>query len=204
MKNEDLNSSATLHPSHRATLYQRTTPQAVMQQLLPTHRNPEERDKSMTRAERGDGHYDPEYNRQGQRSSTCSPTRQTRDPNKRTAHVRTTPHMSSTPLQTPYMDGPPSKQPPPTPMQLPASLTTEDFTRAVAVATVSALRQHASAAHRLRSMPLLDAPLHEEAEDGGHESPSWSRGTSTAVLLSCTVLYALIAGEHKLHTCTPT
>ncbi|CBQ69153.1 conserved hypothetical protein (C-terminal fragment), partial [Sporisorium reilianum SRZ2] len=34
----------------------------------------------------------------------------------------------------------------------------------------------------------------EEAEGhGGHDAPSWSRGTSLTVLLSCTVLYAIIA-----------
>ncbi|GAC98106.1 membrane transporter [Pseudozyma hubeiensis SY62] len=35
---------------------------------------------------------------------------------------------------------------------------------------------------------------HEESEGhGGHDAPSWSRGTSLTVLLSCTVLYAIIA-----------
>ena len=125
---------------------------------------------------------------QRERGASWSPSRATRDPNRRAAHFR------ATPVQTPYTEGPPSKVPPLTPMQLPASLTTEEFTRAVAVATVSALRQHASGSHRLRTMPGLDVQQ-EEPEDGGHEGPSWSRGTSTAVLLSCTVLYALIAGE---------
>lgn len=33
----------------------------------------------------------------------------------------------------------------------------------------------------------------EEASSGGHDAPSWTRATSLIVLLSCTVLYAIIA-----------
>lgn len=39
---------------------------------------------------------------------------------------------------------------------------------------------------------------HEDEEDeahGGHDSPNWSKGKSATVLLGCTVLYAIIAGE---------
>ena len=77
-------------------------------------------------------------------------------------------------------------------MQLPQSMTTDDFTRAVAVATVSALRHqqtHDQSPARVRtSGPEHDAP-------GGHDAPSWSRTTSASVLLACTFLYALIAGK---------
>jgi Ca2+:H+ antiporter len=80
--------------------------------------------------------------------------------------------------------------------QLPESLTTEDFTRAVAVATVSALRHqqtHASSPARVRASVAgeTDAGV---GGHGGHEAPEWSRTTSTAVLLACTALYAVIAG----------
>jgi hypothetical protein len=69
-------------------------------------------------------------------------------------------------------------------------MSTDDFTRAVAVATVSALRhQHA---HTRAARASVAEEEHGSAH--GHEAPEWSRVTSAAVLLSCTALYALIAG----------
>ncbi|KAG6903293.1 hypothetical protein C0995_000188 [Termitomyces sp. Mi166 len=71
--------------------------------------------------------------------------------------------------------------------QVPQTMTTDDFTRAVAVATVSALRHQQAQSH---SKPRG----HEEAAGGhGHDAPSWSRTTSASVLLACTALYAVIA-----------
>ncbi|KAG5717199.1 Low affinity vacuolar monovalent cation/H(+) antiporter [Termitomyces sp. T112] len=71
--------------------------------------------------------------------------------------------------------------------QVPQTMTTDDFTRAVAVATVSALR-HQQAQSNSKSRG------HEEAAGGhGHDAPSWSRTTSASVLLACTALYAIIA-----------
>jgi Ca2+:H+ antiporter len=85
------------------------------------------------------------------------------------------------------------------PMQLPENMTTDDFTRAVAVATVSALRHqqsHAQSPARARISGLSgDAEADGAHGHGGHEGPSWSRTTSAAVLLSCTALYAIIAGK---------
>ena len=81
---------------------------------------------------------------------------------------------------------------------LPPNLTTDDFTRAVAVATVSALRHQQNQAvfpARARAGTVVEL---EEAgaghSHGGHEGPSWSRGISASVLLACTFLYAIIAG----------
>ncbi|KAI0356416.1 hypothetical protein OH77DRAFT_1503414 [Trametes cingulata] len=77
------------------------------------------------------------------------------------------------------------------PLQLPGSMSTDDFTRAVAVATVSALRhqQNARSPARVRASGAeMDAGGH-----GGHDAPSWSRTTSASVLLACTALYAIIA-----------
>jgi len=78
-------------------------------------------------------------------------------------------------------------------------MTTDDFTRAVAVATVSALRHqqqnHSHSPGRVRSTVVE----HESAVasggqgHGGHDAPSWSRTTSASVLLGCTALYAVIA-----------
>lgn len=73
-------------------------------------------------------------------------------------------------------------------LPLPSTMSTDDFTRAVAVATVSALRhQHAHTRAARASV------AEEEHGAHGHEAPEWSRITSAAVLLSCTALYALIA-----------
>ena len=80
------------------------------------------------------------------------------------------------------------------PLQLPGSITTDEFTRAVAVATVSALRhqQHSRSPARLRVSG--DGEDHGAGGHGGHDAPSWSRTTSASVLLACTALYAIIAG----------
>lgn len=82
------------------------------------------------------------------------------------------------------------------PLNLPGNITPDDFTRAVAVATVSALRHQQNHAHspaRGRMAPELEGGGH-----GGHEAPSWSRVTSASVLLACTALYAAIAGSSLL------
>ena len=76
---------------------------------------------------------------------------------------------------------------------LPSTITTDDFTRAVAVATVSALR-HQGSASRLRSSGV--GGEQDDGAGGGHgahDAPSWSRTVSASVLLSCTFLYAMIA-----------
>jgi Ca2+:H+ antiporter len=75
-------------------------------------------------------------------------------------------------------------------LQLPGSMTTDDFTRAVAVATVSALRHQ-----QTHSNAKIRASVGEQEGAGGHDGPSWSRTTSASVLLGCTALYAVIAGE---------
>jgi Ca2+:H+ antiporter len=83
------------------------------------------------------------------------------------------------------------------PIQLPPNMTTDDFTRAVAVATVSALRQqqaqHAQSPARMR-VSGLTSTVESEGGHQGHDAPSWSRFTSASVLLACTALYAAIAG----------
>ncbi|KAJ7134359.1 hypothetical protein C8R44DRAFT_870007 [Mycena epipterygia] len=83
-------------------------------------------------------------------------------------------------------------------MSLPQSMSTDDFTRAVAVATVSALRhqqQHGVPHSPARARASAAVAENEAAAGGhgGHEAPSWSRTTSASVLLICTVVYAGIA-----------
>ena len=85
------------------------------------------------------------------------------------------------------------------PLQLPGNLTTDEFTRAVAVATVSALRHQNQARSPAR---LRTSGGEMDAGHGGHDAPSWSRTTSASVLLACTALYAIIAGEFAdSHVC---
>jgi Ca2+:H+ antiporter len=83
------------------------------------------------------------------------------------------------------------------PMQLPESMTTDDFTRAVAVATVSALRHQQTQPHSPVRARASGVTVGGELEGGhgGHDAPSWSRTTSASVLLACTALYAAIAGK---------
>jgi len=64
---------------------------------------------------------------------------------------------------------------------LPAQMTHEDFRRAV---------------HTIATAMRDKKALHVEddgSDGGGHEAPSWTRGVSAAVLLGCTLLYAIIA-----------
>jgi Ca2+:H+ antiporter len=72
----------------------------------------------------------------------------------------------------------------------PAQLTPDDFTRAVAVATVSALRHQQVQARRVR----VGIEDEDHVGHAGHDGPSWSRALSASVLLACTALYAAIAG----------
>ncbi|KAI0689709.1 hypothetical protein BC835DRAFT_1282437 [Cytidiella melzeri] len=79
------------------------------------------------------------------------------------------------------------------PLNLGPTISPDDFTRAVAVATVSALRHQQTQAHspaRVRTSTEIEAV---SGGHGGHEGPSWSRTTSASVLLLCTALYAAIA-----------
>ncbi|KAJ7714197.1 hypothetical protein B0H16DRAFT_1478157 [Mycena metata] len=86
----------------------------------------------------------------------------------------------------------------------PPTMSTDEFTRAVAVATVSALRHqqqhgvppHSPARAGMRASGVVGLGGGAESEGGGHgghEAPSWSRTTSASVLLICTALYAGIA-----------
>lgn len=78
------------------------------------------------------------------------------------------------------------------PLNLPGQMSNDDFTRAVAVATVSALRHQQS--HPLNAKVRTSAEVEDSGGHGGHDAPSWSRTTSASVLLACTALYAVIAG----------
>ncbi|GHJ85760.1 hypothetical protein NliqN6_2162 [Naganishia liquefaciens] len=203
-----------MHPAHRATVYQRLTPQAVMQQLLPTTakateptsgkapemsrrptagteqvRSPVRPDRTASRAG-----IDREAMAQKQKVSAPSPSR--------TPYNRT-PRMAAGPSHDKLNDV--------TNLQLPngintEGLTTEEFTRAVAVATVNALKNHENAIAREWKQARAPLPFpegghpppgagaaeHSEGH-GGHEGPSWSRVVSAGVLLGCTILYAIIA-----------
>ena len=81
----------------------------------------------------------------------------------------------------------------------PGQLPPDDFTRAVAVATVSALRHQQVQARRVRNAQL-GGDEEDPAGHGGHDAPSWSRAVSASVLLACTALYAVIAGGCMPHT----
>ena len=81
----------------------------------------------------------------------------------------------------------------------PGNMSTDDFTRAVTVATVSALRHQQAYSHspaRIRTSTGGEG-IEDSGGHGGHEGPSWSRTTSASVLLACTALYAAIAGENN-------
>ena len=153
---------AGLHPSVRSALHQRATPQAVMQNVLPMHKD--------------------------------APKSPTMEPSRVSSGTYNLPAGYTPFLETVDRD---IKATSVSPMRLPSTLTTEDFTRAVAEATVSALRHQGSNFGSHQGSARKERPVKEEEEQsaGGHEAPSWTRGLSAGVLLACTLLYALIAGR---------
>jgi len=120
---------------------------------------------------------------------------QPRSPTTERRNLQAASSLLQTGLQTPFMESVNHAVKTTAPMALPENLTTDDFTRAVAVATVSALRHQQAYPHspaRLRGSGVPDG--HEDGAGGhGHDAPSWSRTTSASVLLGCTALYAIIA-----------
>ncbi|OCB84060.1 hypothetical protein A7U60_g8731 [Sanghuangporus baumii] len=115
---------------------------------------------------------------------------------RRVSNAPQTPHQGGT--YTPFIESVSQamKSSAMPPMQLPENLTSEDFTRAVAVATVSALRHQQAYSHspgRLRGSGVGVDGQEDGGGHGGHDAPSWSRTTSASVLLACTALYAAIA-----------
>lgn len=209
MKAEEA-ANGPMHPAHRASLTQRITPQAVMQHILPLHK------------QQGQQQQHPSAPASRLPSMPSSP----RATIKSLAPPDTsTPHRSGSQDRgrddggtlrsqrsgqllpsgyTPFLESVDRniKDSPMGPMKLPSHLTTEDFTRAVAAATVSALRhQHstisqAPSGHKSRAAnATTGTEEHDEGEGGGHESPNWTRGVSAGVLLGCTVLFAMIAGQ---------
>jgi Ca2+:H+ antiporter len=179
----------SLHPAVRASIYQKLTPQAIMHQILPLSRSAEHSRNGTAQL----AHERERSNSPGFRSlpTTAKPgdsaaKHKRQDSLNSTNPVGYTPNMEAQHIM--------NKDGSMTPMKLPNSLTPEDFTRAVAAATVSALRQHAHAAGKKAGPMNQMEAAGEEEEHGGHEGPSWSRAVSAAVLLVCTVLYAAIAG----------
>jgi len=79
------------------------------------------------------------------------------------------------------------------PTHLPENMTADDFTRAVAVATVSALRHQQTGSRSPLRTRMSATDVEEAGGHGGHDAPSWSRTTSASVLLACTALYSIIA-----------
>ncbi|KAH8824852.1 hypothetical protein DL96DRAFT_1530669 [Flagelloscypha sp. PMI_526] len=73
-------------------------------------------------------------------------------------------------------------------LKIPENMSADEFTRAVAVATVSALR-----AQQRQQQQQQKPHGGDEGGHGGHDAPNWSRTLSASVLLACTVLYAIIA-----------
>lgn len=97
-------------------------------------------------------------------------------------------------------------------MSLPHGMTADDLSRAfeVVAATATAIRSHSHnrpphAPPALQRQPSHVREVsghsakveHDTADEGGggHDAPNWSRAKSGTVLMACTVLYAIIAGE---------
>lgn len=197
-----------MHPAHRATLTQRITPQAMMQHILPLHKGQGKdssaplRQQSMPSSPRAtvssrfnNPDVTPQRSQSQHREAGAGEEGTVRGPK----HDRLLPSG-----YTPFLESVDRniKTSPMGPMKLPSHLTTDDFTRAVAAATVSALRHQgstisqAASGHKPRVANIsAGTEEHEEEEGGGHESPNWTRGVSAGVLLGCTVLFAMIAGE---------
>lgn len=236
--------AGAMHPAHRATLTQRMTPQAIMQHVLPLHKTPGKdgagngeigtgaRVTASTNGspkigtiKLGPSHLGTQHN-QLSSLQECGPSTSRQPSNNYLLPAGYTPFLEGVDKDLRRVSASSSTTHPLPPMRLPSNLTTEDFTRAVAVATVSALRHQGSIIsshpgsaqkkglgvggqgqhHGIGQGPPMSAHVnaggqdgHDNGEEGGgHEGPSWTRGISAGVLLGCTLLYALIAGEWDL------
>lgn len=216
MKVDEIPAGA-MHPAVRTAVQQRLTPQAVMQHILPVHGKPGAAPSTQT----------------GQpQTPTLAPSSQAQSPqaarlqlpsegarghdrgpstaSQQTQGTASTGGGGGGGLQLPAGYSPlvdtvdRDVKSHVSPMRLPSSLTPEDFTRAVAVATVTALRHqgsfiggHHPSGHKSRPVSGIETGAGDEDEGhGGHEAPSWNRTVSSGVLLGCTLLYAIIAGKH--------
>lgn len=191
-----------MHPAHRATIAQRITPQNVMHHILPLHKNgpkessPVSRQPSVPASPKASNHARLEPDTHGRLHPNRAATEE-----GSTIRGTSASRLASSGY-TPFLEGMDRniKDSPMGNMKLPSHLTTEDFTRAVAAATVSALRHQNSvisqsaSGHKARAANVSAVTEEEEHEGGGHESPNWTRDVSTGVLLGCTVLFAAIAG----------
>ncbi|WVQ97234.1 calcium/proton exchanger [Kwoniella sp. CBS 9459] len=220
MKSDEAAAISAMHPAVKATLAQRITPQAVMQHILPLHKSTTSSPVQPTRSAGGSpkastlkfpSHPNlrppiPEEREQGSEQMESGPSN---------TEGRLTSGTFNLPQgYTPFLEGVDRDMRSNshlTPMRLPSTLTTEDFTRAVAVATVSALRHQGSIVGSQNGSAQKHRPQHQEGtnqampafkpaggeeqeeEHGGHEAPSWTRDVSAGVLLGCTLLYAIIA-----------
>ncbi|WVF70873.1 calcium/proton exchanger [Kwoniella sp. CBS 6097] len=222
MKSDEAAAVSAMHPAVKATLTQRITPQAVMQHILPLHKSAMSSPVQPSRSTGGSPKASamklpshpslrPPIPEEGGSGSSQM------EPGLSTTEGRLNSGTFNLPQgYTPFLEGVDrdiKSNSHVTPMRLPSTLTTEDFTRAVAVATVSALRHQGSiigsqggSAQKQRpqyqhheggnqAMPVVRPAGGEEQEEehGGHEAPSWTRDVSAGVLLGCTLLYAIIA-----------
>lgn len=191
----------TTHPS-RLSLYQHTRPhsnatttttaQSPPFQIPPTIREPRprpEESRERTRPEDDSRFQTPAPRLAAAKANTASPISPSLA--RRVSYApHPTPQSAQSQAQyTPLLESVDHAIKSTGALPLPSTMSTDDFTRAVAVATVSALRhQHA---HTRAARASVVEEEHGSAH--GHEAPEWSRVTSAAVLLSCTALYALIA-----------
>jgi Ca2+:H+ antiporter len=165
----------------------RITPAAVMNPILPVHKA----------GEHG-GHLTPRRSR-APSGAPASPLIGRKDPapgevrspklNSGAQSATSQPATSQYPQTgyTPLLD---SFNPPRTGNMeaippLPVQMTQEDFRRAVHT-LATAINSNKKQQH-----PAAD--IDDGDSGGGHEAPSWTRGVSAAVLISCTLLYAIIA-----------
>jgi Ca2+:H+ antiporter len=185
--------------SNRVSLYQRLVPGigTGSHRPSPLNRKPSTNLGANT-PPRSQTPMPPTHDASSQRQQ--SSTAQARPPSpvtRRVSHA-TAPPASQQPVFSPFMESVDhAVKSGLQPMHLPESMTTDEFTRAVAVATVSALRHHQNRPDspvRLRTVSMNVGGEGEGGGHGGHDAPSWSRTTSASVLLICTVLYAAIAG----------
>jgi Ca2+:H+ antiporter len=167
---------------------------ATVRQTLPTHQRTLNRRTSaatltgILTGGTGGGNSGPSHSpSQGRRISYAPPTAQTQ---AGTQGLAPQPVQHQPGTMTPVFESVQQAMKNNQSLEHPTQFTADDFTRAVAVATVSALRHQQGQRKPVAGMEHEDTGGH-----GGHDAPSWSRTVSASVLLGCTALYAIIAGE---------
>lgn len=159
----------SLPPMHRASVYKRILPANVLQQLLPTHNEHGEHGAQMT--------HSPALT-----ADSGAERQQAPESSQRAKH-----RANDDPAATPRVEQQDDSQ------QRPRRDSKGPLEMDQVLDSVARAYQYIFSQTKEHAMQQQQQQGEPEEPHAGHDAPSWSRFTSTSVLLGCTILYAIIA-----------